>query len=179
MSVTEMLKPPSPSHSTCITHFLNASVLCIFQNSVGTADEFFLATNPESSGSPPKRAPPPIPTLTSLSSPMVTNPEWCESPTVSPVLRSESFDSAQAQELTVDDIEDFEDDDDPEEVGNFRISRRTVNDAADLVPKLPSFATGNRLENSYVEEVNLMKNTIVTVIPLDNLIILFISYANF
>ncbi|XP_023636309.1 uncharacterized protein LOC17883068 isoform X2 [Capsella rubella] len=113
-----------------------------YMNSVGTADEFFLATNPESSGSPPKRAPPPIPILISSASPMVTNPEWCESPTVPSHMRSESFDSPQAQELTVDDIEDFEDDDDPEEVGNFRISRRAVNDAADLVPKLPSFATG-------------------------------------
>ncbi|CAH2073776.1 unnamed protein product [Thlaspi arvense] len=45
-------------------------------NSVGTADEFFLATNPESSGSPPKRAPPPIPILTSSSSAIATNPEW-------------------------------------------------------------------------------------------------------
>lgn len=65
-------------------------------------------------------------------------------------MRSESFDSPQAQELTVDDIDDFEDDDDPEEVGNFRISRRTANDAADLVPKLPSFATGKSLENAYI-----------------------------
>lgn len=56
-------------------------------------------------------------------------------------MRSESIDSPHAQELTVDDIEDFEDDN--EEVGNFRISRRTASDAADLVPKLPSFATGN------------------------------------
>jgi len=58
-------------------------------------------------------------------------------------MRSESFDSPKAQELTVDDIDDFEDDDDLDEVGNFRISRRTANDAADLVPRLPSFATGN------------------------------------
>ncbi|KAG7549819.1 Munc13 homology 1 [Arabidopsis thaliana x Arabidopsis arenosa] len=113
-----------------------------YMNSVGTADEFFLATNPESSGSPPKRAPPPIPVLISSSSPMVTNPEWCESPTVPSLMRSESIDSPKAQELTVDDIEDFEDDDDLDEVGNFRISRRTANDAADFVPKLPSFATG-------------------------------------
>lgn len=109
---------------------------------MGTADEFFLATNPESSGSPPKRAPPPIPLLTSSSSSIPTNPEWCESPSAPPLMRSESIDSPRDQELTVDDIEDFEDDDDNEEVGNFRISRRTANDAADLVPKLPSFATG-------------------------------------
>lgn len=124
--------------------------LCLFQNSVGTADEFFLATNPESSGSPPKRAPPPIPILTSSFSAIASNPEWCESPSAPPLMRSESIDSPQAQELTVDDIEDFEDDDDSEEVGNFRISRRTVNDAADLVPKLPSFATGKRFENGYL-----------------------------
>lgn len=144
MPVTEMLSLPSPSR------FLKAWVLCIFQNSVGTADEFFLATNPESSGSPPKRAPPPIPILTSPPSPMVTNPEWCESPSAPPLMRSESIDSPKAQELTVDDIEDFEDDDDPEEVGNFRISRRTANDVADFVPKLPSFATGKRLGNAYI-----------------------------
>lgn len=115
-----------------------------YMNSVGTADDFFLATNPESSGSPPKRAPPPIPLLTSSSSSIPTNPEWCESPSAPPLMRSESIDSshAQEQELTVDDIEDFEDDDDNEGVGNFRISRRTASDAADLVPKLPSFATG-------------------------------------
>lgn len=114
-----------------------------FQNSVGTADDFFLATTPESSGSPPKRAPPPIPILTSASSSSIpTNPEWCESPSAPPLMRSESIDSPHAHELTVDDIEDFEDDDDNEEVGNFRISRRTASDAADLVPKLPSFATG-------------------------------------
>lgn len=131
----------------CISFFsfsLMFGCCAYFQNSVGTADDFFLATNPESSGSPPKRAPPPIPLLTSSSSSIPTNPEWCESPSAPPLMRSESIDSshAQEQELTVDDIEDFEDDDDNEGVGNFRISRRTASDAADLVPKLPSFATG-------------------------------------
>ncbi|XP_010520074.1 PREDICTED: uncharacterized protein LOC104799323 isoform X1 [Tarenaya hassleriana] len=111
-------------------------------NSLASADEFFLVTNPESSGSPPKRPPPPLPVLTSLSSPIITNPEFCESPNLPPVTRSESIESPQAQELTVDDIEDFEDDDDIEEVNNIRISRRTANDAADFVLKLPSFATG-------------------------------------
>ncbi|KAJ7949378.1 DUF810 domain-containing protein [Quillaja saponaria] len=102
----------------------------------GSAGEFYLATHAESSGSPPKRAPPPVPVST-------PPPVFAPSPIVAAVSRSESFESTQQeQELTVDDIEDFEDDDDVEEVNNHRISRRNPNDAADIIPRLPSFATG-------------------------------------
>lgn len=115
-------------------------------NNTGSVDEFFLVTKPETSGSPPKRAPPPVP----ISAP---NPVFAPSPVVSlaSVAKSESFNSTEVQELTdsnevreltVDDIEDFEDDDDLEVVDSVRMSRRNPNDAADLVPKLPSFSTG-------------------------------------
>ncbi|MBA0596184.1 hypothetical protein Gorai_013015, partial [Gossypium raimondii] len=110
-------------------------------NSGDSAGEFFLVTNPEFSGSPPRRAPPPIPD--SISMPTPSAPVFAPSPVVSTVSRSESFDSTQVQELTVDDIEDFEDDDDLEEVNSLKISRRNPNDVGDLMLKLPSFATGN------------------------------------
>ncbi|GAV70210.1 DUF810 domain-containing protein [Cephalotus follicularis] len=116
-------------------------------NNTGSADEFFLVTNPEFSGSPPKRAPPPIPVSTS--SPIIApsllsapSPVLVLSPVVSSVSRSVSFNSTQVQELTVDDIEDFEDDDDGGEVDSIRISRRNPNGAADVSLKLPIFATG-------------------------------------
>lgn len=115
--------------------------LFFFQNSGDSAGEFFLVTNPEFSGSPPRRAPPPIPD--SISMPTPSAPVFAPSPVVSTVSRSESFDSTQVQELTVDDIEDFEDDDDLEEVNSLKISRRNPNDVGDLMLKLPSFATGN------------------------------------
>uniref|UniRef100_A0A5B7C2I2 MHD1 domain-containing protein n=1 Tax=Davidia involucrata TaxID=16924 RepID=A0A5B7C2I2_DAVIN len=98
-------------------------------NNTGSMDEFFLVTIPESSGSPPKRAPPPIPVFT-------------PSPIMSNLSKSQSLNSTQVQELSVDDIDDFEDDDDLEEVDSRRISRRIPNDATDLVLGLPSFATG-------------------------------------
>ncbi|XP_022765718.1 uncharacterized protein LOC111310483 isoform X5 [Durio zibethinus] len=109
-------------------------------NSGGSAGEFFLVTNPEFSGSPPRRAPPPVPVSISILTP--PSPAFAPSPVVSTVSRSESFDSTQVQELTVDDIEDFEDDEDLEEVNSLKISRRNPNDIGDLVLKLPSFATG-------------------------------------
>lgn len=120
-----------------------------------------MVTNPESSGSPPKRAPPPIPEFTS--SPVFTpaalvatapilspSTDFASSPALSNVSKSESFNSAQVHEsinstqvneLTVDDIEDFEDDD-VDEVDSLVISRRTRNDATDLALGLPTFATG-------------------------------------
>ncbi|KAF9688798.1 hypothetical protein SADUNF_Sadunf01G0025600 [Salix dunnii] len=115
-------------------------------NNTGPVDEFFLVTKPETSGSPPKRAPPPVP----ISAP---NPVFAPSPVVSlaSVAKSESFnstevreltESTEVRELTVDDIEDFEDEDDLEVVDSVRLSRHNPNDAADLVPKLPSFSTG-------------------------------------
>lgn len=109
---------------------------------MGSTDEFFLVTNPESSGSPPKRSPPSVPVWTP--SPVVApSPVFAPSPVVSSVSRSESFDSTQNQELTVDDIEDFDDDDDIEEVNSIRVSRRNPIGAADLLLKLPTFGTGN------------------------------------
>ncbi|KAH9686345.1 protein unc-13-like [Citrus sinensis] len=112
-------------------------------NNGGSADEFFLVTNPQSSGSPPRRAPPPITVLTPPPVPVTTPPPaFAPSPIVSAASRSESFNSTQERELTVDDIEDFEDDDDIEEINSHQVSRRRLNDASDLVVKLPSFTTG-------------------------------------
>ncbi|KAH9752307.1 protein unc-13-like [Citrus sinensis] len=112
-------------------------------NNGGSADEFFLVTNPQSSGSPPRRAPPPITVLTPPPVPVtVPPPAFAPSPIVSAASRSESFNSTQERELTVDDIEDFEDDDDIEEINSHQVSRRRLNDASDLVVKLPSFTTG-------------------------------------
>lgn len=108
--------------------------------------EFFLATNPESSGSPPRRAPPAVPFL--APSPIMpdlasSNPfEAAEEDEPPMISKSQSFNSGQVENLTVDDIEDFEDEDDLEELYSRRYSRRTMNDAADLVVGLPSFATG-------------------------------------
>lgn len=70
-------------------------------------------------------------------------PNVAPSPVLSSVSRAESFNSPQVRELTVDDIDDFEDDEEVEEVDSRRMSRRSINDAADLVPVLPPFATGN------------------------------------
>lgn len=110
-----------------------------------------MVTNPEASGSPPKRAPPPLPFST-------PPPVYAPSPVLSAASVAESFNSTedkdqefaqekelfptQEKELTVDDIEDFEDDVDLEEVDSRRLSRRHPNDAADLVLKFPAFATG-------------------------------------
>uniref|UniRef100_A0A803MMX6 Uncharacterized protein n=1 Tax=Chenopodium quinoa TaxID=63459 RepID=A0A803MMX6_CHEQI len=133
-----------------------------FMNNGGASDEYFLVTNHELSGSPPRRAPPPAP----LVAPPTILPSLSKSEVVDDELESnsepsiqdassnvdflsrrsmsqaESFSSNQAKELTVDDIEDFEDDDDLEEVDSRRVSRRMPNDASDLVAVLPSFATG-------------------------------------
>lgn len=138
-------------------------MISIFQNSTGSTDEFFLTTNPESSGSPPKRAPPPVPASIPLNpfsdppgavstqiGPDATPPPAYAASTVS---RSDSFNSTQERELTVDDIEDFEDDYDLEEVNNRRLSRRNKNDAADLVLKLPPFATGNNIDQDLITKI--------------------------
>ncbi|KAL2478154.1 hypothetical protein Fot_47168 [Forsythia ovata] len=114
-------------------------------NNAGSADEFYLVTNPESSGSPPRRAPPhvpivvPSPILPSLSISEPLDTEEVED--VSSLSKSQSLNSSQVQELTVDDIDDF-DDDDLDEVDSQRYSRRVLNDASDVVLGLPSFATG-------------------------------------
>lgn len=98
-------------------------------SNIGPEKEFFLVTNPESSGSPPSRAPPSIPVATS-------------SCIVSNVSQPESFEPPHDQELTVDDIDDFEDDEEEEEVDSLRNSRPQPSDVADISPRLPLFATG-------------------------------------
>ncbi|KAL8061867.1 hypothetical protein ABFX02_02G110600 [Erythranthe guttata] len=114
-------------------------------NSAGSSDEFFLVTNPESSGSPPRRAPPPvsvgIPTtiVSSLSASEPMESEQVDESTS--FSKSQSLKSAQVNELTVDDIDDFEDDFLHEDESR-RYSRRVLNDASDVVLELPSFATG-------------------------------------
>ncbi|KAK7256956.1 hypothetical protein RIF29_30579 [Crotalaria pallida] len=108
----------------------------------GSVGEFYLVTDPESSGSPPKRAPPPVPISTAIPVAVSIPPPVSEpSPIVSNLSRSQSFDSTQEKELTVDDIEDFEDDDDASVLEGFR-AKRSLNDASDLAVKLPSFSTG-------------------------------------
>ncbi|XP_015894761.3 protein unc-13 homolog [Ziziphus jujuba] len=121
-------------------------------NNTGSAGEFFLVTDPEFSGSPPKRAPPPVPEFVPppvytpapvvATAPILTPTDFDSSPAMPSELKSESFNSTQCNELTVDDIEDFEDDDDVDEVESLVISRRSRNDATDLALGLPSFATG-------------------------------------
>ncbi|KAL2529388.1 hypothetical protein Fot_21989 [Forsythia ovata] len=96
-------------------------------------------------GSPPRRAPPHVPIAVaspilptlSISEPLDT--EVVEE--VSSLSKSQSLNSSQVQELTVDDIDEFEDDD-PDEVDTQRYSRRVLNDASDVVLGLPSLATG-------------------------------------
>ncbi|XP_077232896.1 plant/protein (DUF810) [Tasmannia lanceolata] len=98
-------------------------------NNTGFVEEFFLVTNTEAAGSPPTRAPPPVPAPTT-------------SPIIMSISKSQSLQSTPFQELSVDDIDDFEDDDDEEEVDSLRISRRHPNDASDLMLGFPSFTTG-------------------------------------
>ncbi|XP_008791229.2 protein unc-13 homolog [Phoenix dactylifera] len=96
-------------------------------SNTGSIEEFFLATKPESSGPSPTRMPPPVPVTTPL-------------PILTSLSKSQSFQSSHEQELTVDDIEDFEDDE--EEVDNFIIARRQPNNASSFLLRLPSFSTG-------------------------------------
>lgn len=138
-------------HIVCVGHF-GILILLTFQNYTGSASEFFLVTDPEFSGSPPKRAPPLVPEFVPppayTPAPLVATAhilpaaDFASSPAMSSVSKSESFNSTQVHELTVDDIEDFEDDDDVDEIESLVISRRTRNDATDLALGLPSFATG-------------------------------------
>ncbi|KAL0464252.1 UNVERIFIED_CONTAM: protein unc-13 [Sesamum latifolium] len=114
-------------------------------NNAGPTDEFFLVTDPTASGSPPRRAPPSVPVVVPtpiLSSLSISEPLESEQLEESPSLsKSQSLNSSQVKELTVDDIDDF-DDDVLEEVESRRYSRRVLNDASDVVLGLPSFATG-------------------------------------
>lgn len=115
------------------------------KNNAGSADEFFLVTAPESSGSPPRRPPPLVPDVgatpilsnLSISEPIENEPIE-ESRSLS---KSQSLSTSQAKELTVDDIDEF-DDDIMEEIESHRYSRRVLNDASDVVLGLPSFSTG-------------------------------------
>ncbi|KAJ8529343.1 hypothetical protein K7X08_036178 [Anisodus acutangulus] len=121
------------------------STLFPHMSNAGSTDEFFLATNPELSGSPPRRLPPPAPISTQspiLATLSTSEPDDTEPfEELSSLSKSQSLNYTQQQELTVDDIEDFDDDDDLDEVDSRRYSRRVLNDAADLVLGLPSFAT--------------------------------------
>lgn len=121
---------PSPISITCLC------LVFVCQNDNGTMEEFFLVTKPESSGSAPTRAPPPVPAT--MPSPIVTSFSKSQS------VHSQSFHSQEDQELTVDDIEDFEDEDEEEdEVASLRLSRRQSNNATDISLRLPPFTTGN------------------------------------
>ncbi|KAL9233827.1 hypothetical protein vseg_008774 [Gypsophila vaccaria] len=131
-------------------------------NNGGSSDEFFLVTNSELSGSPPRRVPPPVPLVASAPFlPSFSNSDMGDDEVVSnsepstqdplssagvlagkSMSQAESFSSNQVKELTVDDIEDFEDDYDMEEVDSKRMSRRMPNDASNLMPLLPPFLTG-------------------------------------
>ncbi|PKA58487.1 hypothetical protein AXF42_Ash008774 [Apostasia shenzhenica] len=94
----------------------------------GSTEEFFLITNPQSSGSAPPRAPPPVPIPTSA-------------PILNDITNSESFHSHhEDEELTVDDIDDFEED--GEEINTLKGSKRQSHDANDILLGLPSFSTG-------------------------------------
>ncbi|KAK8969998.1 hypothetical protein KSP40_PGU005549 [Platanthera guangdongensis] len=97
-------------------------------SNLGSAEEFFLVTNLEFSGSVPTRAPPSVPVP--ISAPIFNN-----------LSRSESFHSPRKEEeLTVDDIDDFDDDD--EESDNVLLSRRQSKEFSALILGLPSFSTG-------------------------------------
>ncbi|KAK4476660.1 hypothetical protein RD792_015820 [Penstemon davidsonii] len=120
------------------------STLFPSMNNAGSSDEFFLVTNPESSGSPPRRPPPSVPVVVPIPISSLSISEPHESEEVEEVLslsKSQSLNSSHLKELTVDDIDDFEDDV-LEEVESRRYSRRVLNDASDVVLGLPPFTTG-------------------------------------
>lgn len=81
----------------------------------------------------------PTPVFSSLSISEPLEGEQAEEP--ASLSMSQSLNSSHRKELTVDDIDDFEDDL-LEEVESRRYSRRVLNDASDVVLELPSFATG-------------------------------------
>ncbi|KAK6933996.1 hypothetical protein RJ641_036890 [Dillenia turbinata] len=105
------------------------STLIPNMSNTGSTYKFFMLTTPDTAGPPPKRAPPPIPSV-------------MPSPIIGDLSKSVSLSSTQVQKLTVNDIEEFDDDDDMEEVDSFRAARRNSKDALDLVLNLPSFSTG-------------------------------------
>ncbi|KAG6406216.1 hypothetical protein SASPL_133815 [Salvia splendens] len=114
-------------------------------NNAGASNEFFLVTSAESSGSPPRRPPPLVPDVVA---PILASLSTISEPIESDLIeesqslsKSQSLNSTQHRELTVDDIDDF-DDDIMEEMESRRYSRRVLNDASDVVLGLPSFSTG-------------------------------------
>uniref|UniRef100_A0A453BBT4 Uncharacterized protein n=1 Tax=Aegilops tauschii subsp. strangulata TaxID=200361 RepID=A0A453BBT4_AEGTS len=115
-----------------------------FQDNTGDVEGFYLVTRPEYSGSAPTREPPSVPAT--APSPVVVPPPVVEQPqiavpsSVTNLPKSLSLDSPTEKELTIDDIEDFEDDEG--EFDSRRASRRHQTDANDLSLRLPLFETG-------------------------------------
>jgi hypothetical protein len=101
------------------------------QTGSGLAKAYLLVTNPELSGPPPPRTPPPIANSMPVSSPASLSKTY-------------SLHSAPSQQLSVDDeIDDFEDEEEDNESTEYT-SRRRLNDVSDLVLELPSLKTGRR-----------------------------------
>lgn len=146
-----------------------------------------MLTKPEYSGPAPTREPPPVPAT--APSPIVIPPPDVESAPVmvsSPVAatnlaKSQSFDSPSEKELTIDDIEDFEDDED--QFGR-RASRRHQTDASDLLLQLPLFETGMSYElmNNYPDITHSITDKVLRLLMTVHLlcfcfgILLVISY---
>uniref|UniRef100_A0A453BB29 MHD1 domain-containing protein n=1 Tax=Aegilops tauschii subsp. strangulata TaxID=200361 RepID=A0A453BB29_AEGTS len=115
-----------------------------YVDNTGDVEGFYLVTRPEYSGSAPTREPPSVPAT--APSPVVVPPPVVEQPqiavpsSVTNLPKSLSLDSPTEKELTIDDIEDFEDDEG--EFDSRRASRRHQTDANDLSLRLPLFETG-------------------------------------
>ena len=75
----------------------------------GSEGEFFLATNPELSGSPPRRAPPAVPFVapSPIMSDITSLPFEATEEDEPVISNSKSFNSGPTQNLTVDDIDDL------------------------------------------------------------------------
>jgi len=92
---------------------------------------YLLVSNPELSGPPPQRRPPPIAVSTPTKS--ATNLPKTHSPLY----------STPSQQFSVEDeIDDFEDEDEDEDSIAECVSRHRFNDITDLVLELPSFQSG-------------------------------------
>nr|BAJ99465.1 predicted protein [Hordeum vulgare subsp. vulgare] len=115
-----------------------------YVDNTGDVEGFYLLTRPEYSGSAPTREPPPIPATAPprvvVPPPVVEQPQIAVPSSVANLPKSLSLDSPTEKELTIDDIEDFEDDEG--EFDSRRASRRHQTDANDLSLRLPLFETG-------------------------------------